>query len=115
MVKGILLNLGGTDYIVPPLTLGALEELQDRIQAFDGSLSPASMGIVIDAAHRALKRNYPEITRATVADSIDVADFGEIMAAVMDVGGLKRKEAEAKNARPPVPPGETTGTGSSPG
>lgn len=111
MIRGITLNLGGTDYIVPPLSLGALEELQERIQAFDGTLAAA--GTVVDCAHRALRRNYPDLTRDQVADMIDVGDFQDVMEAVMDVGGLKRKELE-KNVQPPAT-GEPTGTDSSPG
>ena len=31
-VKGIPLELGGTTYIVPPLSLGALEQLKDALE-----------------------------------------------------------------------------------
>ena len=95
-VKGIPMLLGGTEYVVPPLALGALEQFQDRINSFTGDVSDLKqVGAVIDIAHAALKRNYPELPRETVAnDLIDVGNMIEIFEAVMDVSGLKRKAKE---------------------
>ncbi|HNA67279.1 MAG TPA: hypothetical protein PLN96_05125 [Zoogloea sp.] len=98
MIKGITLHLAGTDYDVPPIALGDLERLQDRIAGFQGGLDKDSVATVIDAAHAALKRNYPEITRETVAGLVDVANMGEVFSAVMDVSGLLRKERDAGEA-----------------
>lgn len=90
--KGIATDLGGTLYIIPPIALGALEQLQERIAQFNGDVTDFSqIATVIDAAFAALKRNYPEITRETVADAIDVGNMAEVFEAVMDVSGLKRK------------------------
>lgn len=97
-VKGIPKNLGGTDFVIPPLALGPLEQLQDRIAAFDGTLNKESIAVVIDAAHAALKRNYPDITREDVAELVDVENMIEVFEAVMDVSGLRRKQIEADAA-----------------
>lgn len=95
-VKGITVPLGGQDYVIPPIALGALEQLQERISKFTGDVTDAlQVATVIDAAHAALKRNYPDITRADVADLIDVANMADVFTAVMDVSGLKRKGLEA--------------------
>lgn len=100
MVPGVVLVLGGTEYTVPPLTLGSLEKLQEKLKDFrNGSLDTKSIGTVIDATHAALSRNYPEITRQETADMIDLSDMVDVMAAVMDVAGIKRKEQEAGKAR----------------
>ena len=98
--NGITLNLGGTDYVLPPISLGALEQLQSNISKFSGDVMDATqITTVIDAAHASLLRNYPGITRTEVADMIDVGNMSDVFAAVMDVSGLKRKElAEANPA-----------------
>ncbi|MDO5686760.1 MAG: hypothetical protein Q4G42_05180 [Neisseria sp.] len=95
-IKGITLNLGGNDYIVPPIALGALEQLRERLQDFDGNVQDIKqIGTVIDCAHAALKRNYPEMTRDDVADLIDVGSMIDVFEAIMDVSGLIRKQQEA--------------------
>lgn len=99
MIKGVKMELGGKTYIVPPLSLGAIEMMQDRISNFKGSASMESVGTVIDALHSALSRNYPDITREQVANMVDLGSMQEVMEAVMDVSGLKRKEQELGEAR----------------
>jgi len=100
MIPGIKLNLGGTDYTVPPISIGSLEEIWPRLEAYSGKLTDGSL--VVDALHAALRRNYPDITRETVAAGVDLANFGDVMEAVMDVGGLKRKALEAATAGEPT-------------
>ncbi len=98
-IKGVTVELSGTNYVIPPIALGALEQLQERIGAFDGNVQDTKqISTVIDCAHAALKRNYPDMTREQVADLIDIANMGDVFAAVMDVSGLKRKEQEAAQA-----------------
>jgi hypothetical protein len=103
-IKGIPLPLGGKIYIVPPLNLGTLERLQERLASFTGGIDQDSVSTVLDAAHSALVRNYPELTRDQVAEVVDVANMAEVMEAVMDVSGLRRKALEAE-----VGAGEPTG------
>lgn len=94
--KGIPIELGGELYIVPPIALGALEQLQGGIHAFTGDVTDVKqIAVVIDATFSALKRNYPDLTREALADQIDVANMADVFEAVMDVSGLKRKEKEA--------------------
>lgn len=97
-IKGIPLELGGETYVVPPMPLGALEAMQDRIQTFAGGLDGASVGTVIDCLHASLKRNYPDMTREAVADLLDVGNMQDVMEAVMDVSGMRRKAMEADAA-----------------
>jgi hypothetical protein len=98
MIKGVWMDLGGQIYTVPPLSLGAVEALQDRLASFTGG-DLKSVGTVIDALHMALVRNYPEITREQVAEMVDLGTMQEIMEAVMDVSGLKRKAQLKQKAR----------------
>lgn len=93
MIPGIRMTLGGTEYIVPPLSLGAVELLSERLDSFTGKLADAP--VVVDALFAALKRNYPDITRPQVAELVDVGSMLDVIEAVMDVGGMKRKGLEA--------------------
>lgn len=110
-IKGITLELGGENFVVPPLSLGALEMLQERIAAFTGGLDKGSVATVIDCLHASLGRNYPEKTREDVADLVDVANMGDVMEAVMDVSGMRRKQIEAEAAGNLLP---STGGNSTP-
>ncbi|WP_107812814.1 hypothetical protein [Neisseria sicca] len=98
-IKGVTVELNGTNYVIPPIALGALEQLQERIGTFDGNVQDVKqISTVIDCAHAAMRRNYPDMTREEVADLIDIGNMNEVFAAVMDVSGLKRKEQEAAQA-----------------
>lgn len=91
MIRGITLKLGGADYIVPPLNLGALELHGDRIEEFQrGAAGLAGYSIVVDITHAALQRNYPRMTREQVAAGIDAAAAPDVFRAVMEVSGIKR-------------------------
>jgi hypothetical protein len=104
-IKGVAVVLGGDTYVIPPLSLGAVEQLQDRISKFTGDVTDRDqIATVIDAAHSALKRNYPEITRDEVADLIDLENMADVFEAVMDVSGMKRKALEAGEAQEPRTP-----------
>ncbi len=93
----------GTELVVPPLNLAAVEVLQERLVGFTGELDPKSVALVVDATLMALHRNYPEITRERVVnDLLDLGNMAEVMEAVMDVSGLKRKQQEAELAGTPL-------------
>lgn len=105
-VKGIPKEMGGRILVIPPLSLGAIEQLQERLASFTGDISDRTQApIVIDAAHAALKRNYPDITRDEVGDMIGLENMVDVFEAVMDISGLKRKSLEAGAASG----GSTTG------
>jgi hypothetical protein len=88
---------GREDWIIPPLALGDLETMQERIGGLQvGAIDPASIGTIIDAAHAALKRNYPQLNRADVAAAIDLGNMVEVVQSVMDVAGVKRRELDAE-------------------
>lgn len=96
-VPGIVLQLAGKAYTVPPLSLGAMEQLQAALATFDGDVSkPGQVGTAIDATHAALRRNYPDLTREDVGGMIGLDNMISVMEAVMDVSGMRRKAAEAE-------------------
>lgn len=112
--KGIEIELGGTVYVVPPIALGDLEQLQDRIEKFDGTTSKESVDTVVDAAYAALKRNYPEITKDQLRIDLDVANFVDVFTAVVDMAGLRRKEIEEGKRQAAMTEQNRTGADSTP-
>jgi hypothetical protein len=95
-VKGVQVEFSnGTTMTVPPLNLAAVETLQDRLATFKGGMDKESVALMVDATLLALKRNYPDMTRDQVVnDLLDLGNMEEVMQAVMDVSGLRRKEQE---------------------
>lgn len=95
MIKGISFDFGEKTLVIPPISLGALEQLQEQLTEFNGNaLDKKQLSTVIEAAHAALRRNYPELTREEVGELIDLANFMEVFDCVMDVSGMKRKAIE---------------------
>jgi hypothetical protein len=115
LIPGIELDFGGGRVMtVPPLSLGALQRLQKKIEALGtaDALAPETLATVIEAAHVSLKRNYPQLTAEEVGELVDVGNMYDVVACVLDVAGIKRKaDVEAKNrsaqpAETPPPPGQ---------
>lgn len=95
MIAGIKVKIGPEEYIIPPLNLGAMIELQSRLASFrPGAMDGDSVALILECAYRALRRNYPDISKEALAENIDLSNMLEIMEAVMDVSGMKRKRAE---------------------
>ena len=112
-IKGIPVPFGDQTLVIPPLSLGALEQLQDRLANMREDMSdPEYIGTVIDTVHAALGRNYPDMTREEVADLIDLENMQDVMGCAMDVSGLKRKAMEAEAAAGDVPGKHSTGRSS---
>ncbi|HFC8542720.1 TPA: hypothetical protein ACFP4Q_000834 [Neisseria weaveri] len=104
-VNGVTVNLGGTDYVIPPLSLGALEQLQDKIGGIqgDGNVNDVKqVSTVIDCAHAALKRNYPDMTREEVADLIDLSNMQDVFRAVMNVSGMVQAQGGEASGEVPA-------------
>lgn len=96
MIKGIQIAFAnGEVYTVPPLSLGSIELLQDDLETFTGTVTRESVQTVIKATLWALQRNYPDMTEEKVKNElVDVGNMIDVMRAVMDVGGLMRREQE---------------------
>ena len=100
MIKGTMLTLAdGSDYVVPALSLGAFSRLGDRITALDGKNDADSIATMIDIAHAALKRNYPEMTRE---------EAGEIVSFDNMIAVFNAATSTKSNELPPAPSEEKT-------
>ncbi len=93
--KGVQVDLGGQLYTVPPLTLGAIEDNEERIRNVEILPHTEQLRLTIDLAHAALRRNYPELTRDEVRELIDLGTAGAVYAAVMSVSVPKADPGEA--------------------
>jgi hypothetical protein len=95
LIPGIEFDFGGGRvYTIPPLSLGALQRLQCQLDDMQNAaaLQPATVTTVVQAAHAALKRNYPQMTFDDVAELVDVGNMYDVIACVLDVSGMRRKE-----------------------
>lgn len=98
-IKGVEFEFpDGQKLIVPPLSLGAVVVLQERLQEYDGT-SLKSVSVVIDALTMALNRNYPEITKEQVAEMVDLSNMNAVMLAVMSVSGMVNKDDPSGEAK----------------
>ena len=81
---------GGQKLTIPPLSLGALEQLIDPInEVMSGAIDKKAISTIIDAVHAALKRNYPDMTREGVADLLDFSNMQRALSAVMSASGME--------------------------
>jgi hypothetical protein len=96
-------NLGGTDFIVPPLSLGALKQLLPKIKALTigKDATPDDLSQVADMLEiclAALHRNYPELTLDQLGDIVDLGNFKTLISVVMGQSGLEVRAAPEGNA-----------------
>lgn len=100
-IPGISYPFPGKQLVIPPLSLGDLEQLLDRINAIvAGGMDRGSIGTVIDATHAALRRNYPDMLREEVAGLLDLRNMRDVLNAVMSASGM---EAQPVNDQGEVP------------
>jgi hypothetical protein len=117
MTPGVEIELAdGNVYTFPPLSLASLEALQKEIESFRTGVGGAegTKNIAKCALH-SLSLNYPQITLKDVRGQfhenedgdiiwdrrplLSVGNFKEVMDAVMDVSGIKRKGQELGKAQ----------------
>ncbi len=88
LFKGPTVVLGGTDYVLPPLSFGALEDCQERLRLIaEGSGASDAMQLqaaFVDVIHAALVRNYPDMPRAVVRDNVDWDTAPQLFRLVME-------------------------------
>jgi hypothetical protein len=102
MIPGVEYDFGGGRvYTIPPLSLGALQLMQDRLAALPtlNSIDPVAVRTMIESAYLALRRNYPDITTDEVAELVDLGNVGEVYECLLDAAGVKRKAQAAERAQ----------------
>jgi len=104
-----VVNIPGVDFafpgkvlVIPPLALGDLEQLLDRINSvMAGNMDKDGVATVIDATHAALRRNYPDIERGEVAALLDLRNMRDALNAVMNASGMEVRDATPGEAVAP--------------
>lgn len=87
------------DLIVPPLNFSQLQEMKSHINMLNANPDLLSFAALVEILRAALSRNYRGVPRWLIEQTIDVGNMADLVQAVMDVSGMKRKEIEeAKKA-----------------
>jgi hypothetical protein len=94
LIQGEIVNLGGTDYTVPALTIRQIRELGDKIQSLS-KINPLTDGAesldpLLDVAHAALSRNYPDLKREQMDDLVDLRNTLPLLNAILNTSGFTR-------------------------
>ncbi len=83
MIRGTVVDIAGSDYTVPPFTVGAWERFDALVKAFDagdkgvGALVRTFSPLLVEN----VQRNYPEF--ALAPDEWDLPTFLEVRAACL--------------------------------
>ena len=104
MIPGLVVAMGGQDWIVPPLTLGQLRRLMPKVRQLTeigASMGEAQITVLIDIVAAALQRNYPEMTPEKVENLLDLGNAGVVLNAVLIGSGLKPGGAAMREAPAP--------------
>ncbi len=100
-IPGTPLNLGGVDFVMPPLNL-------DQVRAFESVLptlgKKGSLTENIDEGlpllHAALSRNYPDLTLDELRPLLDLGNFPAACSALVESSGFV--ESAPGEPRPPT-------------
>jgi len=114
--KGVPMQMGDQLLILPPMSLGIIEDFQDQIDEMLAGKVKKPVSLMIDIFHRTLQRNYPELTRDQVREGLGLDDLQGMFTTLLKASGW-----EVGSATPPpegTPEGEPqaagTGAGSTP-
>jgi hypothetical protein len=109
MFKGISIDLGGTEYVVPPLSLEKLEELEPQFQALatPSASLPERVQRLMPILLASFQRNYAEITEAQLRQLLDLPSLNLVVEAIMQANGLR--SAPAGEAHPNTPTAGVSG------
>jgi hypothetical protein len=120
---GLEVQLGGTTYVMPPLSAKAAKAYWPRMLALQAGTEEDVLDLGAGVAHACLARNYPEITREQVDELVDLGNVEELLAKAGGNGSFKRwtqqqlalQAAEGNAAtHPPAPAAGGTGAASTP-
>lgn len=101
LLTGVKVLMAGQEYILPPLTLGSLKRLGNKLNTL-GSLqsipNEEQCQVMCELVHASLVRNYPDVTIDTLYDMLDLGNLSHVFQAVLGVSGVKEgKEGEVQS------------------
>ena len=101
MIPGVVVAMGGRDWLVPPLTLGELRQLMPKVRQLTeigASMGEAQIAVLVEIVTAALRRNYPDVTLEQVENLLDLEKAVEGRAP--DRPGLPGVRGGGDQARP---------------
>lgn len=113
MVSGIEVELGGVKYVMAPLTLRSIRDLSPELNKVTSSMVATDPSDKIDAVvavvHASISRNYPDVTKDSLYDTLDIINIPIVISAVMGISGMVQKDGQASGGASENP---STGTSS---
>jgi len=93
LFAGTTASMGGKDWVVPPLTLGAMKRNSAALEIAKSVGAPFSMTIeqldaVVKVVWIALRRNYPDLTLEMVEEMLDTGNTTSVLVSVLFGSGL---------------------------
>lgn len=107
MIEGVKVNLGGREFIAPPLNFRALRKIQPKLAdltALGAVPTPEQLQTVVEIVHLALVRNYPELAIDELDDLLDLGNIPDVLAAIMAASGLEKTVPGEETATAPATP-----------
>lgn len=117
MIPGISVNLGGTDYIVPPLNLRTFFQFEEQVGVLQspGAHSIADYAKAASAVLLAvIQRNYPDLTAEQFADMVDFTSLSPMVQAMFGQSGFTGRPLAANPATPSESPALNSSASSTP-
>ena len=88
-IPGTLLNLGGVEFVMPPLNLDQVNQFQEAIKSLGQKASPAeNMEDALPIIQAALSRNYPDLTLDDLRGLIDMGNYTSATRALVTSSGF---------------------------
>jgi hypothetical protein len=110
-IPGVLVTMGGKEREIPPLSFKALKRLGPKLATLNvGSVSEEAVATILEATFLAIQRNYPDVTMEELEDELDVGNMTDVIQAIMDVSGLRRKAQEEASKEKEANQEPSTGT-----
>lgn len=107
MIPGINVNLGGTDYTVPPLNLRLFFQFEEQIDVLNKP-GAHSLGEYAKAAGAVLlavmQRNYPDMTAEQFAELVDFGNLTTMVQAMFAQSGFAARPLAPSRPTPSPSP-----------
>ena len=101
-IPGTKLNLGGVEFVMPPLNLNQARQHEDAIKNLGQKATLSeNMEDALPIIHAALSRNYPDLVLEDLRALIDIGNFRQATEALATSSGfVPAKPGESAPASP---------------
>jgi hypothetical protein len=91
LIKGVTINLGGEELILPPLNLEGLEECAEYLdKLFTAASTKDQVFCIGPLLHASLRRNYPDITLEHIKQVVELKDIAPLTQAFAEANGYRQ-------------------------